>query len=462
MRRNVSLNFKVGSVVAIMAIGSVTISWVGMSKLSALERSLTNLVEVQEKNVKALYHFQKATAAIALAEKNFIIDDNQKDKDDREKTIASQDTSVREAIDGLIARAPADDKDDLNDLKKAYNDYLATTQSVLRLAKEGKLKDSTTLSQTKGRDTRLEVEADAQALLAKNEKRMSAAQSDGAILYQRARAVMILATFLSLGLGLFLAVLAMRSIGKSVSQAIQALTNSSSQLNVAAQNVAATSSQISQASTEQASVVQETASSIEEMNSMVAKNSESARKASEVSEKSQKSAVRGKEVVDKMIQSIQEIDSSNANIMTQIGQSNEQLSEIVNVISGIATKTQVINDIVFQTKLLSFNASVEAARAGEHGKGFAVVAEEVGNLAQMSGNAAREITGMLDESIRKVEGIVQETKTRVDSLVSENKAKVGEGVEIAKECGGVLDEIVGSVSGLTEMATSISSASHRG
>ena len=57
----------------------------------------------------------------------------------------------------------------------------------------------------------------------------------------------------------------------------------------------------------------------------------------------------------------------------------------------IKDKVNIINDIVFQTKLLSFNASVEAARAGENGKGFAVVAEEVGNLASVSGKAANEI-----------------------------------------------------------------------
>ena len=61
-------------------------------------------------------------------------------------------------------------------------------------------------------------------------------------------------------------------------------------------------------------------------------------------------------------------------------ESNKEIQEIVKVIAEIGNKTKVINDIVFQTKLLSFNASVEAARAGENGKGFAVVAEEVGKL----------------------------------------------------------------------------------
>jgi methyl-accepting chemotaxis protein len=129
------------------------------------------------------------------------------------------------------------------------------------------------------------------------------------------------------------------------------------------------------------------------------------------------------------------------------------------VISDIGDKTKVINDIVFQTKLLSFNASVEAARAGEQGKGFAVVAEEVGNLARMSGNAAKEISDMLDQSILKVRTIVQETKSSVQNLVEQGKSKVASGSEIAKECGHVLEEIVVSVSTVSRMSGEISVAS---
>ncbi|MHA0111674.1 methyl-accepting chemotaxis protein, partial [Klebsiella pneumoniae] len=77
---------------------------------------------------------------------------------------------------------------------------------------------------------------------------------------------------------------------------------------------------------------------------------------------------------------------------------NSQLQSISNIIGEISAKTNIINDIVFKTQLLSFNASIEAARAGQHGRGFAVVAEEVGNLAQMSGNAAKEIRALLEDS----------------------------------------------------------------
>ena len=134
------------------------------------------------------------------------------------------------------------------------------------------------------------------------------------------------------------------------------------------------------------------------------------------------------------------------------------MTDIVKVIQDIGNRTKVINEIVFQTKLLSFNASVEAARAGEHGKGFAVVAEEVGKLAQMSGNAAKEITDMLDASISKVEGIVRDTQTKVESLVTSGKEKVDSGVTIAKRCSQVLNEIVQNVSRVTGLSQEISQA----
>ena len=217
---------------------------------------------------------------------------------------------------------------------------------------------------------------------------------------------------------------------------------------------------LSEASTEQASALQETAASIEEINAMIKKSSENSTRSQEVAGKSSEIAKRGKHAVDKMSEAINEINISNEAILRQISESNGQISEIARVIAEIGEKTKVINDIVFQTKLLSFNASVEAARAGEHGKGFAVVAEEVGNLAQMSGNAAKEISEMLAGSIKKVESIVEETKRKVESLISEGREKVQSGIVIAEQCGTVLNEVVSNVDELNTMVTEITVASH--
>lgn len=238
------------------------------------------------------------------------------------------------------------------------------------------------------------------------------------------------------------------------------LNKSAGQVSSAATQIATASEQLSQATTEQAASLQETSSSIEEINSMINANSENAKQSSQVSEQSLATAERGKIVVGQMRNAIGEIDTSNTGIMNQIEETNKEIENIIKIINEIGNKTNVINDIVFQTKLLSFNASVEAARAGEQGKGFAVVAEEVGNLAAMSGAAAQEITNMLEGSITTVESIVRNSKERIGKLVLSGREKVEIGSRVAYECEQVLNEVVLSVASVSKLITEISLASH--
>ncbi len=219
-----------------------------------------------------------------------------------------------------------------------------------------------------------------------------------------------------------------------------------------------TSARLSSASTEQASAIQETVATLNEISAMVNKSLENSLKSTEVAHRSHEAALTGKTSVEEMNQAILGINVSNESIMRQIEESNRQIEAILHVISEIGNKTKVINDIVFQTKLLSFNASVEAARAGEHGKGFAVVAEEVGNLARMSGTASKEISEMLSSSMGKVQGIVDETRNRVQKLVTDAKAKVEVGSQVALRCSNVLDEIVVTAGDVSHMVTEISRA----
>jgi methyl-accepting chemotaxis protein len=86
------------------------------------------------------------------------------------------------------------------------------------------------------------------------------------------------------------------------------------------------------------------------------------------------------------------------------------------------------------------------------------VAEEVGNLAEMSGNAAKEISEMLSSSIQRVENIVTETKSTVTTLINSGKHKVEKGVKIARDCDVVLKEIVDNGAQVTQMANEISTA----
>ncbi len=216
---------------------------------------------------------------------------------------------------------------------------------------------------------------------------------------------------------------------------------------------------LTSATSKQTAGLSETAAAIDEISAMALKSSEGAAQSERASHQSRDAAERGKEAVTQMLTSMSEIHKKNEEVVNTVNAGNEKFKEIVRVIQEIGAKTKVINDIVFQTKLLSFNASVEAARAGEQGKGFAVVAEEVGNLAQMSGTAAQEISSMLEGSISKVDAIVNETRSSVEAKVASAKSTVNRGIEVARECEKVLAEIVASSEEVTQSVASIATAS---
>ena len=220
-----------------------------------------------------------------------------------------------------------------------------------------------------------------------------------------------------------------------------------------------TANRVSKAASEQASAIQETVATLNEITAMVNKSVDNALSSAEKANLSHQISSEGREAVNQMREAMHDIQESITQMMNRVEDSNQKIESIVKIIGEISNKTAIINDIVFQTKLLSFNASVEAARAGEHGKGFAVVAEEVGNLAQMSGNAAKEISELLKGSREQVESIVRMSKEQVGQLVQEGSSKVTSGVDIANRCDEILGEVVEHVSHVKELMHEISTAS---
>lgn len=157
--------------------------------------------------------------------------------------------------------------------------------------------------------------------------------------------------------------------------------------------------------TRESAAARETASALEQLNAMIGRNSESAGHSQELSTASKTRSDQSLQIVTKVVGALDNIRHNNGDVLTAIERSNNGMKQIIQLIQDIESKTRVINDIVFQTKLLSFNASIEAARADEHGKGFSVVAEEVGNLARMSGASAQEISQLLAASVQRVNEI---------------------------------------------------------
>jgi methyl-accepting chemotaxis protein len=155
---------------------------------------------------------------------------------------------------------------------------------------------------------------------------------------------------------------------------------------------------------------------MEELSSTVKQNADNARQANQMAVAASEVAMKGGEVVQQVVDT-----------MTAINESSRKIVDIISVIDGIA----------FQTNILALNAAVEAARAGEQGRGFAVVAGEVRNLAQRSAAAAKEIKGLITNSVDKVE----------------------DGSKLVEQAGKTMDEVVGAVRRVTDIMAEIAAAS---
>lgn len=245
-------------------------------------------------------------------------------------------------------------------------------------------------------------------ILARNEKVIESIRSDyqeavtsSKVLNEISEKVKFISYFL-LGMLFFLATTifySIRSIVSPIRDNVTVLNKSVTSMLKFSNNLDELSNDLNFSTNEQNSAVQESVAAMEEIKGMTNRTLESIDDSREGIKKATSKTTEGGRIMRDMSASIDDIKSSNS-----------KLNEIVEIISKISEKTTVINDIVFKTQLLSFNASIEAARAGEHGKGFAVVAEEVGNLAATSGEAAREITSLLENSQKNVSYIVKETE----------------------------------------------------
>ena len=221
----------------------------------------------------------------------------------------------------------------------------------------------------------------------------------------------------------------------------------------------ATSETLSKSTNELSASLDETSASMEEINAMIERNVEHSKESEEYTTNTSEVVAKGMRVVEEMTNAVNDISEGNKEVSHKMENNTRRTEEILGYIKSIEEKTKVINDIVFQTKLLSFNASVEAARAGEQGKGFAVVAEEVGNLATMSGTSAEEISKLLESSISHIESIVKEAKSDTKEILNITESKVRTGMEVAANNKETLTKINDNVSNVNLRVKSISEAS---
>ncbi len=271
-----------------------------------------------------------------------------------------------------------------------------------------------------------EVVVAAQAAASVNIKATAKAAEETSGQLSSASLILVIGLGLVLALGTFLAWLITSGIMKSLIRIIADMTACAGQTASASEQVAGGAQTLADGTSKTAAALEETSASLEEMSSLVKQSAASADSANSVAAQARLAGERGASAMDELAKAISEI-KGNA----------DQTAKIV----------KTIDEIAFQTNLLALNAAVEAARAGDAGKGFAVVAEEVRNLAQRAGEAARNTSTLIEQSVKSAENGVNLSKnvTQVVGEMTVASKKVndlaGEVAASAKEIAQGIDQV---------------------
>ena len=462
--KNWKISARLGLGFAVLLLLQLTITAIGLGQMAHLSDQIRITNEIGMGKLYELNQVQFAIGERAIAARNLaLVTDPALQKKDLDLVKSSQ-AEIDKGMERLSAimkeagAASVEERRMLDELKALEAKYLPIAGKVVSLATSARTEEAIKALTQECMPLLTQVIAHGAAF----EKTLKAG-SDGSVAaaqaaYGNARWVMVLISALSLLAGVVTAVLLTRSITRPLRQAVQlAQTVASGDLRsrvgattrdetgllmqalrdmndslakvvgevrsgtetiaTASGQIASGNQDLSSRTEEQASSLEQTAASMEELTSTVKQNADNARQANQLALSASEVAVKGGDVVSQVVDT-----------MASINASSKKIVDIIGVIDGIA----------FQTNILALNAAVEAARAGEQGRGFAVVAAEVRNLAQRSAAAAKEIKGLIDDSVGKVDA----------------------GSQLVGEAGKTMEEIVGSVKRVTDIIGEITAASH--
>jgi len=374
----------------------------------------------------------------------------------------------------------------LHDVAESHNRFHALVHQAKELIKQGDAAKAAAIAQEQGAaadavltqiDRMIKHAADSEALTAKAQEQLqgncqttgaeanrlldqivqmnreTAAADSKQAMSQAAllKVVSLVAVIVGVVAAVLLGVIISRGINKVLTRIADALGAGAEQTASAAEQVSAARQSLAQGASEQAAAIEETSSSLEEMSSMTKQNAGNAQQANSLMSEAGQLVTRGQESMSRLTAAIEEIKKSS-----------DETAKIV----------KTIDEIAFQTNLLALNAAVEAARAGDAGKGFAVVAEEVRNLAQRAGEAARNTAALIEGSVKNAEngvGVASETakaleeitasSQKVSSLISEIAAASNEqaqGIDQVTTAVGQMDQVTQQTAANAEESASAS------
>ncbi|WP_332856428.1 methyl-accepting chemotaxis protein [Duganella sp. S19_KUP01_CR8] len=429
-----------------------------LSQLAKVNQSSTDIATNWMPAVRYLGQMQASLSRYRISEATHILLTEEAEMSTTDKSMATRLETLRkqQASYAALVSEP-EEKRIYGELQKSLDEYMAASGKLAALSRAGTKDEARTLFRGGSNKLFRQVNEQLDALVKINDDGSAAADQSATDTYSMSRKMILGTLLLLIVVSMVLATAVARIVAGPLQEAVgiaQRVADGDLTGHIASQSkdetgqlmhslkamndsllrvvgevrggtdtIATASAEIASgnldlsARTEgQASSLEETASAMEELTSTVKQNADNARQANQLAQSASGTAADGGKVVGEVIATMDSISASSRKIV-----------DIISVIDGIA----------FQTNILALNAAVEAARAGEQGRGFAVVASEVRNLAQRSAAAAKEIKGLIDDSVQQVD----------------------KGTALVQQAGNTMEQVVSSVRRVSDVVAEISAAS---
>lgn len=426
---NLRIGARLGLGFALLLLLQLLITGIGLHEMANLSERVAFATEIGERKLDELNNVQSAIGKRAIAARNLaLVTDSALQKGDIELVGSSQ-REIDKGLQGLAtvmadpAAATPEERRMLEQLRALEARYLPIAGNVVALATSRQTDAAVKVLTQECMPLLNQVLAHVSAFQSLLRKSADEGTASTQAAYLRAKWMILGISCASLAGGLLLAFLMTRSITRPLGQAVNVAQQVASgdltarievsdtsesgmlmralrsmndelakvvgQVRDGTDSIASASGQIASGNRDlssrteaQASSLEQTAAAMQELTGTVRQNADNARLANQLADSASQVASRGGAVVDQVVEKMASINASSRKVV-----------EIIGVIDGIS----------FQTNILALNAAVEAARAGEAGRGFAVVASEVRQLATRSASAAREIKGLIDDSVQRIE-----------------------------------------------------------